>query len=65
MLTTTLILEALRFVNLAHRRKAFDWTIKGVQSQSPRASNGFTFSAQRSFEANAEPAELVFLNASY
>ncbi|RWI89997.1 MAG: helix-turn-helix domain-containing protein [Mesorhizobium sp.] len=65
MLTTTLILEALRFVNLAHRRKAFDWSIRGVQSQSPRASNGFTFSAQRSFDGEAEPAELVFLNASY
>ncbi|WP_292326159.1 DJ-1/PfpI family protein [Mesorhizobium sp.] len=65
MLTTTLILEALRFVNLAHRRKAFDWTIRGVQSQSPRASNGFTFAAQRSFDSDAYPGELVFLNASY
>ncbi|TIX46228.1 MAG: helix-turn-helix domain-containing protein [Mesorhizobium sp.] len=65
MLTTTLILEALRFVNLAHRRKAFDWVIKGIQSDAPRASNGFTIAAQRRFDSDADPAEIVVLNASY
>ncbi|RWP12332.1 MAG: hypothetical protein EOR01_33140 [Mesorhizobium sp.] len=65
MLTTTLILEALRFVNLAHRRKAFDWMIKGIQSDAPRASNGFTIAAQRQFDSNTPPAEIVFVNASY
>ncbi|MER9216706.1 helix-turn-helix domain-containing protein [Mesorhizobium sp. M0663] len=65
MLTTTLILEALRFVNLAHRRKAFDWTIKGVQSDAPRASNGFTLAAQLQFDSNTPPADIVCLNASY
>ncbi|MDX8507272.1 GlxA family transcriptional regulator [Mesorhizobium captivum] len=65
MLTTTLILEALRFVNLAHRRKAFDWVIKGVQSDAPRASNGFTLATQYHFDSDAPPAEIIFLNASY
>lgn len=65
MLTTTLMIEALRFVNLAHRRKAFDWHIKGVQSDAPRASNGFTLSAQMHFDSDAKPADIIFLNASY
>ncbi|RWD52285.1 MAG: helix-turn-helix domain-containing protein [Mesorhizobium sp.] len=65
MLTTTLILEALRFVNLAHRRMAFNWTIKGIQSESPRASNGFTLAAQQQFDSDTPPAEIIFLNASY
>jgi transcriptional regulator GlxA family with amidase domain len=65
MLTTTLILEALRFANLAHRRKAFDWKISGVQSGSPRASNGFTIESQSHLDGQVPAAEIVFLNASY
>ncbi|TJV97101.1 MAG: helix-turn-helix domain-containing protein [Mesorhizobium sp.] len=65
MLTATLILEALRFANLAHRRKAFDWKIRGVQSSSPRASNGFTLEAQSHLDGHVAAAEIVFLNASY
>ncbi|ESX48476.1 hypothetical protein X758_29915 [Mesorhizobium sp. LSHC416B00] len=65
MLTATLFLEALRFANLVHRRRAFDWKIKGVQSGSPRASNGFTLEAQSQIDGLVAPAEIVFLNVSY
>jgi AraC family carnitine catabolism transcriptional activator len=65
MLTTVLVLEALRFANLTSHAKTFDWGILGVQNKAPKASNGFVLQAQQEFGDSAPEADIIVVNASY